>query len=168
MLFLSVLIVNQTLSDGRSKWVLGPLAMISHMLTRSWMEGLVLMFLYLIIAVSFWYYPVGRDTIMRCQAKLMDRAQTRPPCSAAEARSASGDRGAEESDCRVSEMDHTRSSQTRMHIYNTSYTPTRRPAISCNWADANKHPPSSLLSTCGPRRSVFSGRRICPVAVKAS
>lgn len=26
----------------------------------SWMEGLVLMMLYLIIAVSFWYYPVSR------------------------------------------------------------------------------------------------------------
>jgi hypothetical protein len=25
----------------------------------SWMEGLVLMLLYLIIAVSFWYYPVS-------------------------------------------------------------------------------------------------------------
>lgn len=45
VLFLSVLIVNQTLSDGRSNW----------------MEGLVLMMLYLIIAVSFWYYP-GSDT----------------------------------------------------------------------------------------------------------
>ncbi|ORX36920.1 Sodium/calcium exchanger protein-domain-containing protein [Kockovaella imperatae] len=45
VLFLSVLIVNQTLSDGRSNW----------------MEGLVLMFLYLIIAVSFWYYP-GSNT----------------------------------------------------------------------------------------------------------
>ena len=43
VLFLSVLIVNQTLSDGRSNW----------------MEGLVLMFLYLIIAVSFWFYPVS-------------------------------------------------------------------------------------------------------------
>jgi hypothetical protein len=28
--------------------------------SSSWMEGLVLMFLYLIIAVSFWYYPVSR------------------------------------------------------------------------------------------------------------
>ncbi|KAK4684039.1 Ca2+:H+ antiporter, partial [Tremellales sp. Uapishka_1] len=45
VLFLSVLIVNQTLADGRSNW----------------MEGLVLMFLYLIIAVSFWYYP-GSNT----------------------------------------------------------------------------------------------------------
>ena len=27
--------------------------------THSWMEGLVLMLLYLIIAVSFWYYPVS-------------------------------------------------------------------------------------------------------------
>lgn len=43
VLFLSVIVVNQTLSDGRSNW----------------MEGLVLMFLYLIIAVSFWYYPVS-------------------------------------------------------------------------------------------------------------
>ncbi|TYJ53428.1 calcium/proton exchanger [Cryptococcus floricola] len=41
VLFLSVLIVNQTLSDGRSNW----------------MEGMVLMMLYIIIAVSFWYYP---------------------------------------------------------------------------------------------------------------
>ncbi|ODO08937.1 calcium/proton exchanger [Cryptococcus wingfieldii CBS 7118] len=42
VLFLSVLIVNQTLADGRSNW----------------MEGMVLMMLYIIIAVSFWYYPV--------------------------------------------------------------------------------------------------------------
>ncbi|CAD6591241.1 MAG: hypothetical protein TREMPRED_006041, partial [Tremellales sp. Tagirdzhanova-0007] len=41
VLFLAVIIVNQTLADGRSNW----------------MEGMVLMLLYLIIPVSFWYYP---------------------------------------------------------------------------------------------------------------
>ncbi|WVQ99172.1 calcium/proton exchanger [Kwoniella sp. CBS 9459] len=52
VLFLSVLIVNQTLADGRSNW----------------MEGLVLMMLYLIIAVSFWYYPGSSTaTLLGCQ-----------------------------------------------------------------------------------------------------
>ncbi|WVQ67918.1 calcium/proton exchanger [Kwoniella botswanensis] len=51
VLFLSVLIVNQTLADGRSNW----------------MEGLVLMMLYLIIAVSFWYYPGSSTaTLLGC------------------------------------------------------------------------------------------------------
>ncbi|WVN88089.1 calcium/proton exchanger [Cryptococcus depauperatus CBS 7841] len=51
VLFLSVLIVNQTLADGRSNW----------------MEGLVLMMLYLIIAVSFWYYPGSTTaTLLGC------------------------------------------------------------------------------------------------------
>ncbi|WRT66116.1 calcium/proton exchanger [Kwoniella shivajii] len=51
VLFLSVLIVNQTLADGRSNW----------------MEGLVLMMLYLIIAVSFWYYPGSNTaTLLGC------------------------------------------------------------------------------------------------------
>ncbi|KAK8858950.1 calcium/proton exchanger [Kwoniella newhampshirensis] len=53
VLFLSVLIVNQTLADGRSNW----------------MEGLVLMMLYLIIAVSFWYYPGSNTaTLLGCQS----------------------------------------------------------------------------------------------------
>lgn len=38
VLFFSVLIVNQTLADGRSNW----------------MEGVVLMLLYLLIAIAFW------------------------------------------------------------------------------------------------------------------
>ncbi|WWC70450.1 calcium/proton exchanger [Kwoniella pini CBS 10737] len=51
VVFLSVLIVNQTLADGRSNW----------------MEGLVLMMLYLIIAVSFWYYPGSTTaTLLGC------------------------------------------------------------------------------------------------------
>ncbi|WVR07268.1 calcium/proton exchanger [Kwoniella sp. DSM 27419] len=51
VLFLSVLIVNQTLADGRSNW----------------MEGLVLMMLYLIIAVTFWYYPGSATaTLLGC------------------------------------------------------------------------------------------------------
>ena len=33
----------------------------------SWMEGLVLMMLYLIIAVSFWYYPGSNTaTLLGC------------------------------------------------------------------------------------------------------
>ncbi|AAW40631.1 calcium ion transporter, putative [Cryptococcus deneoformans JEC21] len=52
VLFLSVLIVNQTLADGRSNW----------------MEGMVLMMLYIIIAVSFWYYPGSTTaTLLGCQ-----------------------------------------------------------------------------------------------------
>lgn len=46
----------------------------------SWMEGLVLMMLYLIIAVSFWYYPV-RLGLLICSGKghrLTSRVQTRP------------------------------------------------------------------------------------------
>ncbi|CAE6437998.1 unnamed protein product [Rhizoctonia solani] len=41
VLFLSVLVVNYVVSDGKSNWL----------------EGFVLMMLYVIIAVSFWYYP---------------------------------------------------------------------------------------------------------------
>jgi hypothetical protein len=36
------------------------------LMSSSWMEGLVLMLLYLIIAVSFWYYPVGRLLVATC------------------------------------------------------------------------------------------------------
>jgi len=53
VLFFTVLIVNQTLADGRSNW----------------MEGMVLMMLYLIIAVSFWYYPGSNTaTLLGCQS----------------------------------------------------------------------------------------------------
>ena len=41
VLFLSVLVVNYTVADGKSNWL----------------EGMILMCLYLIIAVTFWYYP---------------------------------------------------------------------------------------------------------------
>ncbi|KAI0714467.1 Sodium/calcium exchanger protein-domain-containing protein [Cerioporus squamosus] len=41
VLFLSVLVVNYTVQDGKSNWL----------------EGMVLMCLYVIIAVVFWYYP---------------------------------------------------------------------------------------------------------------
>ncbi|KAF8753463.1 Calcium proton exchanger [Rhizoctonia solani] len=41
VLFLSVLVVNYVVSDGKSNWL----------------EGFILMMLYVIIAVSFWYYP---------------------------------------------------------------------------------------------------------------
>jgi len=66
MLFFTVIIVNQTMADGRSNW----------------MEGMVLVFFYLIIAVSFvsrlswqfvrqwltiqWFYP-GSDPIISCK-----------------------------------------------------------------------------------------------------
>ncbi|KAG8731841.1 hypothetical protein FRC11_002022 [Ceratobasidium sp. 423] len=40
-LFLSVLVVNYVVSDGKSNWL----------------EGFILMMLYVIIAVAFWYYP---------------------------------------------------------------------------------------------------------------
>lgn len=38
---LAVLIVNYTIQDGKSNWL----------------EGMILMCVYLIIAVTFWYYP---------------------------------------------------------------------------------------------------------------
>ncbi len=42
----------------------------------SWMEGLVLMMLYLIIAVSFWYYPVsGPCCPSKCPSKAVSRKQ---------------------------------------------------------------------------------------------
>jgi Ca2+:H+ antiporter len=50
MLFFSVLIVNQTMGDGRSNW----------------MEGVILVFLYIIMAVAFWYYP-GSEPIIACK-----------------------------------------------------------------------------------------------------
>lgn len=44
-LFLAVIIVNQALADGKTNW----------------MEGLTLFLVYILIAVSFWYYP-GSET----------------------------------------------------------------------------------------------------------
>ncbi|OBZ72492.1 Vacuolar calcium ion transporter [Grifola frondosa] len=41
VLFLSVLVVNYVVQDGKSNWL----------------EGMILMCLYVIIAVTFWYYP---------------------------------------------------------------------------------------------------------------
>jgi len=41
VLFLSVLTVNYAVADGKSNWL----------------EGMILMSLYVIIAVSFWFYP---------------------------------------------------------------------------------------------------------------
>lgn len=41
VLFLAVLVVNYTVQDGKSNWL----------------EGMILMCLYVIIAVTFWYYP---------------------------------------------------------------------------------------------------------------
>ncbi|GAA5987516.1 hypothetical protein JCM10908_001986 [Rhodotorula pacifica] len=49
-LFLSVLIVNYTIQDGRSNWL----------------EGFLLMMVYVIIAVSFWYYPSGGSEAFTC------------------------------------------------------------------------------------------------------
>ncbi|EPT00708.1 hypothetical protein FOMPIDRAFT_150496 [Fomitopsis schrenkii] len=46
VLFLSVLVVHYTASDGKSYWL----------------EGVILMCLYLIIAVIFWYYPGDNTT----------------------------------------------------------------------------------------------------------
>ncbi|GJE96599.1 calcium proton exchanger [Phanerochaete sordida] len=49
VLFLSVLIVNYTVADGRSNWL----------------EGAVLMSLYVMLAVTFWYYP-GDSLVSQC------------------------------------------------------------------------------------------------------
>lgn len=46
VLFLSVLVVNYVVSDGKSNWL----------------EGFILMMLYVLVAVSFWYYP-GSDPL---------------------------------------------------------------------------------------------------------
>ncbi|PIL29782.1 transporter [Ganoderma sinense ZZ0214-1] len=46
VLFLSVLVVNYVVQDGKSNWL----------------EGMILMSLYVIIAVTFWYYP-GVDSL---------------------------------------------------------------------------------------------------------
>ncbi|KAI0749572.1 Sodium/calcium exchanger protein-domain-containing protein [Daedaleopsis nitida] len=48
VLFLSVIVVNYTVQDGKSNWL----------------EGVILMSLYLILAVVFWYYP-GADEIQQ-------------------------------------------------------------------------------------------------------
>ncbi|KAF9236747.1 calcium proton exchanger [Melanogaster broomeanus] len=48
-LFLSVLTVNYVVQDGKSNWL----------------EGFILICLYLILAVSFWFYP-GTDPILSC------------------------------------------------------------------------------------------------------
>lgn len=49
VLFLSVLTVNYVVQDGKSNWL----------------EGMVLMCLYLILAVTFWFYP-GTASILNC------------------------------------------------------------------------------------------------------
>ncbi|GAA5933333.1 uncharacterized protein JCM15063_001286 [Sporobolomyces koalae] len=50
ILFLSVLSANYTMQDGRSNWL----------------EGLILMMLYIIIAVSIWYYPSDGSAAFAC------------------------------------------------------------------------------------------------------
>jgi len=53
VLFLSVLIVNYTVQDSRANWL----------------EGWLLMSVYLIIAVSFWFYPANltpEDQLLAC------------------------------------------------------------------------------------------------------
>ncbi|RPD61091.1 Calcium/proton exchanger [Lentinus tigrinus ALCF2SS1-7] len=52
VLFLSVIVVNYTVQDGKSNWL----------------EGMVLMCLYVIIAVVFWYYPGVQElsTVLTC------------------------------------------------------------------------------------------------------
>ncbi|KAG9314861.1 calcium proton exchanger [Chiua virens] len=47
VLFLSVLTVNYVVQDGKSNWL----------------EGMILMSLYLIVAVTFWYYPGVTSTV---------------------------------------------------------------------------------------------------------
>ncbi|KAJ8589017.1 Calcium/proton exchanger [Rhizopogon salebrosus TDB-379] len=49
VLFLSVVTVNYVVQDGKSNWL----------------EGMILMCLYLIVAVTFWYYP-GTEGIFAC------------------------------------------------------------------------------------------------------
>ncbi|KAG6330748.1 hypothetical protein ID866_8341 [Astraeus odoratus] len=49
VLFLSVLTVNYAIQDGKSNWL----------------EGMILMCLYLILGVTFWFYP-GTDPIIQC------------------------------------------------------------------------------------------------------
>lgn len=53
VLFLSVLVVNYVVSDGKSNWL----------------EGFILMMLYVLIAVSFWYYP-GSDPLESLGASI--------------------------------------------------------------------------------------------------
>ncbi|GAA6044351.1 hypothetical protein JCM8097_002782 [Rhodosporidiobolus ruineniae] len=49
-LFLSVLLVNYVVQDGRSNWL----------------EGFLLMMVYIIVAVSFWYYPDAANAAYSC------------------------------------------------------------------------------------------------------
>ncbi|KIK95441.1 hypothetical protein PAXRUDRAFT_827033 [Paxillus rubicundulus Ve08.2h10] len=49
VLFLSVLTVNYVVQDGKSNWL----------------EGMILMCLYLILCVTFWYYP-GTTPVLQC------------------------------------------------------------------------------------------------------
>ncbi|GAA5839985.1 hypothetical protein JCM11251_006581 [Rhodosporidiobolus azoricus] len=49
-LFLSVLLVNYTIQDGRSNWL----------------EGFLLMAVYIILAVAFWFYPDAASTSYTC------------------------------------------------------------------------------------------------------
>ncbi|KAG2133802.1 calcium proton exchanger [Suillus bovinus] len=50
VLFLAVLTVNYTVQDGKSNWL----------------EGMVLMCLYMILAVTFWYYPGTQGIFPNC------------------------------------------------------------------------------------------------------
>ncbi|EMD34141.1 hypothetical protein CERSUDRAFT_141642 [Gelatoporia subvermispora B] len=50
VLFLSVLVVNYCVQDGKSNWL----------------EGMILMCLYIILAVTFWYYPGVTIALQQC------------------------------------------------------------------------------------------------------
>ncbi|KAJ8591762.1 calcium proton exchanger [Rhizopogon salebrosus TDB-379] len=50
VMFLSVIIVNYAVQDGKSNWL----------------EGMILMCLYLIVAVTFWYYPGTEGIFPNC------------------------------------------------------------------------------------------------------
>lgn len=46
MLFVAILLVNYLIQDGKSHWL----------------EGMLLMFLYIMIAVAAWFYPTSKKT----------------------------------------------------------------------------------------------------------
>ncbi|OCH95484.1 calcium/proton exchanger [Obba rivulosa] len=50
VLFLAVLVVNYCVQDGKSNWL----------------EGMILMCLYVILAVTFWYYPGDNIALQQC------------------------------------------------------------------------------------------------------
>src|SRR5207244_3329974 len=56
VLFVSIILVNYLIADGKSRESIPALALLSND-SIDWLEGVLLMALYVIIAVAAWFFP---------------------------------------------------------------------------------------------------------------